>query len=50
MIWAEIDLSKYINPKTSAFIKIIQKSYTKYEENKIIKNVEKKLDDKFLDK
>lgn len=48
MISAEIDLSKYINPKSSAFIKLLQKSYSKYEENKIIKNVEKKLDDKNL--
>ena len=42
MISAEIDLSRYINPKTWAFIKVIQKWYSKYEENKILKNVEKK--------
>lgn len=43
LISCEIDISKYINPKTSCLIKVIQKSYMKYEENKIINNFENKL-------
>lgn len=39
-------MSKYINCKTSAFLKLIQNSYYTYEKNKIIKN----LDDKFNNK
>ena len=43
MISCEIDISKYINPKTSCLLKIVQKSYMKYEENKIINNLENKI-------
>lgn len=43
MISCEVDISKYINPKWSAFLKVVQSSYLKYEQNKIINNLEKKL-------
>lgn len=43
LISCEINISNYINPKTSCLIKLIQKSYMKYEENKIINNFENKL-------
>ena len=43
MISCEIDISKYINPKTSCLLKIVQKTYMKYEENKIINNLETKI-------
>ena len=40
IISCEIDVSRYINPKSAAFINVLQKSYGKYEENKIVKKVE----------
>ena len=42
-ISAEIDMSKYVNCKTSAFLKLVQNSYYTYEKNKIIKNLDEKL-------
>jgi hypothetical protein len=39
----EVDISKYINPKTSCLFKILQSSYMKYEQNKIIENLENKI-------
>ena len=39
MISCEIDLSQYINPKRSAFLKVFKKVHLKYNENKIKKKV-----------
>lgn len=41
-ISAEIDMTKYINNKTWAFLKVFQNSYLSYEKNKIIKNIDQK--------
>jgi hypothetical protein len=35
IISCELDISKYINPKSSAFIKLVKKIYSKNQENKI---------------
>ena len=46
IISCEIDISKYINPKSSALLKIIKKSYEKNNENKIKKQFNGLLNDK----
>lgn len=43
MISCEIDISRYINPKTSAFMKVVQSSYYKYEQNNIINKFNEKI-------
>lgn len=45
MISAEIDMCQYINPKTSAFLKIIKKIYTKHKENEVKNQMDKVLND-----
>ena len=37
IISAELDLSKYINPKSSCFLKLIKKAYTINQEQEIKK-------------
>ena len=39
IISCEIDVSKYISPKSSAFLKIVKKVYMKNQENKMKKNL-----------
>lgn len=50
MISCEIDVSKYINPKTSAFFKVVHKSYEKYEINIGIDKLKKNFDIDALNK
>lgn len=51
MISCEIDISRYINPKWSAFLKVLQSSYYKYEQNKIINNFNEKINnDEIIEK
>ncbi len=45
IISAEINISDYINPKTSALIKVVKKSYEKYNENKIFCQLNNNLND-----
>lgn len=45
IISAEINISDYINPKTSALIKVVKKSYEKYNENKIFSQLNNNLND-----
>ena len=45
MISAEMDISKYINCKTSVFIKVLKIWYEKYNENKILWDIKNNLND-----
>jgi hypothetical protein len=46
IISCELDISKYVNPKTSAFLKVLKKVYTKHQQNEM----NKKLNNVFNDK
>ena len=46
IISCELDISKYVNPKSSAFLKIIKKTYQKNKENEIKKQMTGLLDNK----
>ncbi len=46
IISAETNLSNYINPKQSAFLKVVKRMYMKNKENKIKKDYENVLNDK----
>ena len=46
MISCEINASDYINPKSSAFLKIVKKVYQKNQENKIKNQIDNVLNDK----
>jgi hypothetical protein len=45
IIQCEIDMSKYINPKTSAFMKVVKSIYIKNKENQIAKQMDNVLND-----
>jgi len=42
----EIDISRYVNVKTSVFLKLIKKTYSKHQENNIKKQLDNVLNDK----
>ena len=46
IISCEIDISKFISPKSSAFLKVIKKFYTKHQENEMKKQLDNVLNDK----
>ena len=51
IISCEIDMSQYINPKTSALLKVVKKMYQKNKENEIKKQIDNVLNDQIkLDK
>ena len=45
MISAEIDMSRYLNPKSSCFLKLVKKVYTKHQENEIKNKMNNVLND-----
>ena len=45
VISCEIDMSKYINPKSAAFMKVIKKVYQKHQENKIKNQINNVIND-----
>ena len=45
IISCELDISKYINPKSSAFLKVLKKVYTKHQENEMKKKLDNVLND-----
>ena len=45
IISCEVDVSKYINPKSSCFLKILKKVYTKHQENEIKSKINTVLND-----
>ena len=46
ILQCEIDLSKYINPRTSVLLKVVKKCYTLQNENKMKKQINNVLNDK----
>ena len=46
IISCEVDISKFINLKSSAFLKIMKATYQKNQENKIKKQLDDVLNDK----
>ena len=46
IIQAEVDISKYINPKVSALLKVVKKMYQKNKENEIKKQMDNVINDK----
>ena len=45
IIQAEIDMSKYINPKSSAFLKVVRRMYMLNQQNEVKKQLDNVLND-----